>query len=389
MRIQRQIGEFRIFTTAGEEVRAYIPKPLPPDPPLDLTGHYPLLDRANQALGRLDGSTTLLPDAHVFLYFYIRKEAVVSSQIEGTQSTLSELLLFERGVGPAALMDDLSETSHYVAAMEHGLKRLKEGFPISLRLLCEIHGVLLRSGRGAERTPGEFRRSQNWIGGTRPGNALSVPPPPEALMECLDPLEKFLYDERLPLLVKLGLVHVQFETIHPFLDGNGRLGRLLLTLLLCESGVLHEPLLYLSLYFKTHRDRYYELLQKVRLEGVWEEWLEFFLEGIIFTAEQAAETAAKLRQLFREDSLRVQGLGQAAGTATQVHGYLQANPVTTIRNIASGISKTLPAVTQTLANLQRLGIVTEATGHRRNRVFVYQRCLDLIGEGTEPLPELR
>jgi Fic family protein len=389
LRIQRQTGEYRVSSTAGEQVRAYIPKPLPPDPPLDLAGLYPLLDRANHALGRLDGSTALLPDAHLFLYFYIRKEAVISSQIEGTQSTLSELLLFEHGIGPAALVDDLKETSHYVAALQHGLDRLKEGFPVSLRLLCEIHSVLLKGGRGSERTPGEFRRSQNWIGGSRPGNALFVPPPPDALMECLDSFEKYLYDDRLPLLVKLGLVHLQFETIHPFLDGNGRLGRLLLTLLLCENKVLQEPLLYMSLYLKTHRDRYYELLQKVRTEGVWEEWLEFFLEGIAFTADQAAETAAKMRQLFREDRVRVQSLGKASGTAVQVHGYLQANPVCSIRNIASGISKTLPAVAKALANLQQLSIVNEATGQRRNRIFIYQRCLDLIGAGTEPIPGLR
>ncbi|MGD0829711.1 MAG: Fic/DOC family N-terminal domain-containing protein [Terracidiphilus sp.] len=385
----RQTGEYRLSSTAGEQVKAYIPNPLPPNPPLDLTRLYPLLDRANQALGRLDGSTALLPDAQLFLYFYIRKEAVISSQIEGTQSTLSQLLLFENGVGPAALMDDLSETSHYVAAMEHGLKRLKEGFPVSLRLLCEIHGVLLRTGRGAERTPGEFRRSQNWIGGTRPGNALFVPPPPDALMQCLDNFEKYLHDDRLPLLVKLGLVHAQFETIHPFLDGNGRLGRLLLTLLLCESGALREPLLYLSLYLKTHRNRYYELLQKVRLEGVWEEWLEFFLEGIAFTADQAAETATKLRQLFREDMVRTQRLGKASGTAVQVLNHLQANPVSSIRNISFVISKTVAAVTLALANLQQLGIVTETTGRRRNRVFIYKRSLDLIGAGTEPIPGLR
>ena len=388
MGIQRQTGEYRISSTAGEEVRAYIPKPLPPEPPLDLAGLYPLLDRANQALGRLDGSTALLPDAHIFLYFYIRKEAVISSQIEGTQSTLSELLFFEQGVGPAALMDDLKETSHYVAAIQHGLDRLKKGFPVSLRLLREIHGVLLQGGRGSERTPGEFRRSQNWIGGSRPGNALFVPPPPDALMECLDAFEKYLYDDRMPLLVKLGLAHVQFETIHPFLDGNGRLGRLLLTLLLCESNVLREPLLYLSLYLKTHRDRYYELLQKVRTEGVWEEWLEFFLEGIVYTAEEASKTAAKMRQLFREDGVRIQGLGKASGTAMQVHNYLQANPISKIRNIASRTSKTVAAVALAIANLQQLGIVTEATGRRRNRIFIYQRCLDLIGRGTEPIPEL-
>lgn len=389
MKTQRETGEYRTSSTAGEEVRAYIPKPLPPDPPIQLEGLYPLLDRANQALGRLDGSTALLPDTHLFLYFYIRKEAVISSQIEGTQSTLSELLLFERGIGPAALVDDLKETSHYVAALEHGLARLKEGFPVSLRLLREIHGVLLEGGRGSEKTPGEFRRSQNWIGGTRPGNALFVPPPPEMLMECLDAFEKYLYDSRLPILVKLGLAHVQFETIHPFLDGNGRLGRLLLTLLLCDSGVLRQPLLYLSLYLKTHRDRYYDLLQRVRTEGVWEEWLEFFLQGIAFTADQAAETAAKLRQLFREDGVRVQGLGKASGTAMQVHGYLQANPVSAIRNIAAGISKTLPAVALALTHLQQLGMVNEATGRRRNRIFVYQRCLDLVGEGTEPIPRKR
>jgi Fic family protein len=389
MRIQRETGEYRTSSTAGEQVRAYIPKPLPPDPPIQLESLYPLVDRANQALGRLDGSTALLPDTHLFLYFYIRKEAVISSQIEGTQSTLSELLLFERGIGPAALMDDLKETSHYVAAMEHGLARIREGFPVSLRLLREIHGVLLEGGRGSERTPGEFRRSQNWIGGNRPGNALFVPPPPETLMDCLDAFEKYLYDTRLPILVKLGLVHVQFETIHPFLDGNGRLGRLLLTLLLCDSGVIREPLLYLSLYLKTHRDRYYDLLQRVRTEGVWEEWLAFFLEGIASTADQAAETAAKLRQLFREDSIRVQRLGKASGTAVQVHSYLQANPVSAIRNIAAGISKTLPAVAQALAHLQHLGIVSEATGRRRNRIFVYQRCLDLIGAGTEPIPRMQ
>jgi Fic family protein len=377
MEIQRQTGKYSISSTAGEEVKAYIPKPLP------------LLDWANQALGRLDGSTALLPDAHLFPYLYIRKEAVVSSQIEGTQSTLSELLLFEHGIGPAALKDDSSETFNYVAAMEHGLKRLKEGFPVSLRLLCEIHGVLLSKGRGAQRTPGEFRRSQNWIGGSRPGNALFVPPPPEALMECLDAFEKFLYDNRLPLLIKLGLAHVQFETIHPFLDGNGRLGRLLLTLLLCESGVLREPLLYLSLYLKTNRDRYYELLQKVRLEGAWEEWLEFFLQGVVYTAEEASEMAAKLRQLFREDRTRIQGLGKASGTAIQVHDYLQSKLVCSIREIASGTSKTVAAVTHALANLQQLGIVTETTGQRRNRVFVYQRCLDLIGSGTEPIPGMR
>ena len=367
-------------------MRAYVPTPLPPQPPVELAGLYTLLDRANQALGRLDGSIAVLPDPSLFLYFYIRKEAVVSSQIEGTQSTLSELLLFERGLGDTTSIDDLKETSNYAAAMEFGIKRLQEGFPLSLRLIREIHAVLLRGGRGAEKTPGEFRTSQNWIGGTRPGNALFVPPPPNLLMECLGPLENYLYDDQLPLLVKLGLVHVQFETIHPFLDGNGRLGRLLLTLLLCDSKVLREPMLYLSLYLKTNRSRYYELLQKVRVEGVWEEWLEFFLEGIAQTANQACETAASLLKLFRDDSQRIRSLGNAAGTATQVHLYLQANPITTIASVATGISRSIPTATSMLLKLQELGIVTENTGGKRNRIFYYQKCLDILGSGTEPLP---
>jgi len=386
MAIYRNSGHYRTTTVVGEPVQAYIPLPLPPDPPVELEPLFPILDRANQALGRLDASASLLPATEQFIHLYLRKEAVLSSQIEGTQSSLSELLQFENGLALDRSLDDLRETSNYVGAMEHGLARLREGFPISLRLLREVHGVLLRQGRGAERTPGEFRRSQNWIGGTRPGNALFVPPPPEALMECLDPLEKFLYDNRLPLLIKLGLVHVQFETIHPFLDGNGRLGRLLLTLLLCESGVLREPLLYLSLYLKSNRNRYYELLQRVRTEGVWEEWLAFFLEGVERTARQASGTAIALRVMFREDSQRIQEEARAAVTCTQVHAYLQSKPVASIRAIASAIGKTVTTVTQALEQLGKLGIVSETTGQRRNRIFVYQRCLDLIGEGTEPLP---
>jgi Fic family protein len=385
MTIQRDTGEYRVSAISGEQVRTFIPKPLPPEPPLEFAQLYPLMDRANQALGRLDGSIAILPDTSFFLYFYVRKEAVVSSQIEGTQSTLSDLLLFEQGLETGVPVDDLKETSGYVVAMEHGLQRLKEGFPVSLRLIREIHEVLLRAGRGADKTPGEFRRSQNWIGGARPGNAHFVPPPPEALMECLGPFEKFLYDEKLPLLIKLGLVHVQFETIHPFLDGNGRLGRLLLTLLLCESGVLREPMLYLSLYLKTNRDRYYELLQKVRTEGAWEEWLRFFLEGVAQTADQACETASKLLLLFRTDREKIQSLGKAAGTATQVHMHMQMNPIVSIGAIASAIAKTVPAVTSALQKMAKLGIVSEITGRKRSRVFLYRGCIDLIGSGTEPL----
>src|SRR5438132_9726699 len=260
---------------AGETARAFIPPRLPPTPAVELSGLHQQLDRANQGLGRLNGMTRLLPDVRFLLYLYVRKEALVSSQIEGTQSSFTDLLLFENKAPTSVPKEDVEEVSNYVAAMQHGLRRLAGGFPLSLRLIREIHEILLRGGRGASKTPGEFRRSQNWIGGSRPGNAAFVPPPPEQMMKCLDSFERFLHDEKhqLPLLVEAGLVHVQFESIHPFLDGNGRLGRLLITLLLCAKGALKEPLLYLSLYFKRHRSRYYDLLQRVRSEGGWEEWL--------------------------------------------------------------------------------------------------------------------
>src|SRR6201997_1810783 len=297
---QLRLGTYVSTTTANETVRAFVPPPLPPNPPVDLSGLYQQLDRANQALGRLDGLTTLLPDTRLFLYLYVRKEALLSSQIEGTKSSFSALLLFENEAVPGVPIDDVEEVSNYVAAMQHGLRRIKGGFPLSLRLIREIHAILLRGGRGANKTPGEFRRSQNWVGGSRPGNAAFVPPPPERMMECLDSLERFFHDEKhkLPILVEAGLVHVQFETIHPFLDGNGRLGRLLITLLLCSKGALREPLLYLSLYFKTNRDRYYEFLQRIRTQGAWEDWLAFFLEGIEATADEVSKAVRRSLALF-------------------------------------------------------------------------------------------
>jgi len=235
------------------------------------------MEKANRALGRLDGMTLLLPDASLFLYFYVRKEALLSSQIEGTQSSFNDLLLYESDETPGVPLDDVREVSNYVAAMDHGLSRLRGGFPLSLRLIREIHEILLSKGRGSDKGPGEFRRTQNWVGGTRPGTANFVPPPPESLMDCLGALEKFLHNDPVPtpLLIKAALAHVQFETIHPFLDGNGRLGRLLITFLLCAEGALTEPILYLSLYFKTHRSQYYDWLQKVRIDGDWEGWLGF------------------------------------------------------------------------------------------------------------------
>jgi Fic family protein len=384
-----RLGTYVTTTVTGEPVRAFIPPGLPPNPPVELAGLYQHLDRANQALGRLDGLTTLLPDTKFFLYLYIQKEALLSSQIEGTQSSFSDLLLFESDAEPSVPIDDVEEVSNYVAAMQHGLRRIAGGFPLSLRLIREIHAILLRGGRGANRTPGEFRRSQNWVGGTRPGNAAFVPPPPERLMECLDSLERFFHDEehKLPILVEAGLVHVQFETIHPFLDGNGRLGRLLITLLLCSKGALREPLLYLSLYFKTNRDRYYELLQRVRTNGAWEEWLAFFLEGTEITARSAAEAAKQILTLFAKDRDRIQTIGRAASSALRVHEYMQKKPLVGIAVVAEELKLSIPTVTVALDHLVRLGIAKEVTGKRRARVFGYSRYLKILSEGTEPLKQ--
>jgi Fic family protein len=383
-----RFGRFVSAVAGGEPVRAFVPPPLPPEPPVELGHRLSLYDTARGALGRLDGVTAILPSVPLFLLMYIRKEALLSSQIEGTQSSLSDLLLFENDELPQVAVDDVAEVSNYVAAMEHGLKRMRDGFPLSLRLIREMHEILLRSGRGASKQPGEFRRSQNWIGGTRPGNALFVPPPPDELGGCLDAFEKFLHTEQpdLPALVRAGLAHVQFETIHPFLDGNGRLGRLLITLMLCEAGVLHEPMLYLSLYFKTHRTEYYRLLQEVRENGAWEAWLEFFLTGIGETATQAVETAGEIMTLFDADRAAIRTLGRSRTSALVLHEHLQRRPLVTAQAAANSLSLSLPTIGKALDQLGRLGIVTELTGKRRNRVFGYRKYLSVLDRGTEPLP---
>jgi Fic family protein len=383
-----RLGTYIMRNVVGEPAQAFIPPTLPPDPPLELGALYQHLDRANQALGRLDSLTTLLPDTKFFLYLYTRKEALLSSQIEGTQSSFSDLLLFESDAEPGVPIDDVEEVSNYVAGMQHGLRRIAGGFPLSLRLIREIHAILLRGGHGANRTPGEFRRSQNWVGGSRPGNAAFVPPPAERLMGCLDNFERFLQDEnKLPVLVEAGLVHVQFETIHPFLDGNGRLGRLLITLLLCSKRALREPLLYLSLYFKTNRDRYYDLLQRVRTEGAWEEWLAFFLEGTENTARSAAEAAKQILTLFARDRDRIQTIGRAASSALRVHEYMQKKPLAGIGGLADALKLSIPTVTAALNHLVRLGIAKEVTGKRRARLFGYSRYLKILSEGTEPIQQ--
>ena len=379
-------GRYEISIVGGERVEAFVPAPLPPKPPLVLDGKlHRSLEPALLALGRLDSMATLLPSTTLLLYAYIRKEAVLSSQIEGTQSSLSDLLLFELDAVPGVPIDDVVEVSNYVAALEYGLRRLREGAPLSNRLIREIHGVLLSRGRGSEKSPGEFRRSQNWIGGTRPGNATFVPPPPGLVSECMGDFERFLHDERtdLPVLVKAGLAHVHFETIHPFLDGNGRVGRLLITFLLCHAGILHEPLLYLSLYFKQNRSTYYTLLDTVRREGDWEAWIGFFLEGVRQTAEGAVDTARRLVDLFQEDRERIVPYGRRANSALRLHDALQARPITSLPEASQRAGLSFPAAASAMDLLSTLGIAREITGKARNRVFVYQHYLGILNEGTE------
>lgn len=386
MNIKERIGQYLKSSTVGEVCYTYIPQSLPPKPALQIEQMYPLLEQANVAVGRLDGIGNMLPDPELFLYMYIRKEAVLSSQIEGTQSSLSDLLMFENEEVPGVPEHDVIEVSNYVAAMEHGLQRLKEGFPLCLRLIKEIHGFLLNRGRGSAKQPGEFRHSQNWIGGTRPGNAKFVPPPPEKLMELLGDLEKFLHDEknRLPTLVKAALVHVQFETIHPFLDGNGRLGRLLITFILCADGLLNKPLLYLSLYFKTYRQQYYDYLQSVRETGDWESWIKFFLEGVIDTADQAVETAQRIIQLFAEDRQKIEELGRSAASALIIHHYLEKHTFTDIGKIAKHCNVTRPTVAKSIKDLENLNIVKEITGKKRRKIYVYKEYLDILNKGIGP-----
>jgi Fic family protein len=385
---RRPTGHYETATTAGEAVQAFVPARLPPHPPLDLGGERQRsLERALLACGRLDGVTALLPDPDLFLYAYVRREAVLSSQIEGTQSSLSDLLLFELEEAPGVPFDDVVEVSNYVAALEHGLDRLREDFPLSNRLLREVHEKLLARGRGADKHPGEFRTSQNWIGGTRPGNAQFVPPPPQQVADCMAGLERFIHasDDGFPALVRAGLAHVQFETIHPFLDGNGRVGRLLIALMLFDARVLAQPLLYLSLYLKQHRAQYYRLLDAVRREGDWEAWLDFFLEGVAGTAQSAVDTAHQLLALFRGDAARVQAVGRAAGNALRVFDAFRDRPLATLNALAERTAASYPTVARAVEALERLGIVHEITGRKRERVFAYGRYLDILNEGTEPL----
>ena len=377
-------GHYVKVSTAGEAFKAFVPAPLPPKPAVDWT---PALrarfDAALLALGKLDALTDLLPNAALLLYAFVRKEAVLSSMIEGTQSSLADLLLFEIDEQPGVPIEDVREVSHYVSALEHGLKRLRGGFPLSLRLLREVHRILLGRGRGARATPGEFRRSQVWIGGTRPGNAIFVPPPANEVADCLKDFERFLHDrpEATPTLAKAALAHVQFETIHPFLDGNGRVGRLLIALQLANDGLLREPLLYLSLHFKEHRQTYYELLNRVRHSGDWETWLEFFADAVVAGATQAATSAMRLLELASADARRIENLGRAAASALAIHRALQRQPIATAASLASATRLTPATVNKGLAHLARLGVVNELTRKQRGRIFSYAPYVGILSEG--------
>jgi len=389
MKMTDRAGSYLSSSAAGEHYRTFIPHPLPPKPPLQIDAvQYNIMEKAHVALGRLDGLAALLPDKSLILYHSIRKEAILSSQIEGTQSSLSDLLLHESDEAPGVPLEDVQEVSNYIAAINHGMTRLRSGFPISLRLIREIHEILLSKGRGRNKMPGEFRRSQNWIGGTRPGNARFVPPPPEKVMSCMGDLEKFLHLDDIPILTKAALAHVQFETIHPFLDGNGRVGRLLITLILCAENMLSEPLLYTSLYFKTHRQMYYDHLEKVRTNGDWEGWLRFFYEGILEAAEHTANASRSILSLVEKDRQRIESLGRPAITALRLHQLLQKKPIISAPKGAIELGLTRPTVAQALEHLQRLKIVREFTDRARNRLYIYDKYVKIMSADTEPIREV-
>jgi Fic family protein len=390
-------GAAAASTRAGRYVaqptgyRAFLPAPLPPEPPLKLAGEVPgLLSAADRALGRLDGSVLTLPNPDLFVFMYVRKEAVLSSQIEGTQSSLQDLLAAEAQMFDENLPRDVDEVINYVRAMNHGLARLPK-FPVSVRLIREIHAELMRGVRGGRLQPGELRTSQNWIGprGSTLTTASFVPPPHHLVPQALTELETFLHaDDGMPPLVKIALAHAQFETIHPFLDGNGRVGRLLITFLLTERSVLHKPVLYLSHYFKQHRQAYYEHLQTVRERGDWEGWLAFFLRGVIEVAGEAADTARRILQLREQHRLDITAtLGRAAGNGHKVLESLFERPIIAVKNVSDLTGTTYAAANSLVSRLVEIGILNEMTGYARNRRFRYAPYIALFGAAVEAQEE--
>jgi Fic family protein len=369
------------FVKQIEGYTAFIPAPLPPDPPVAMDPELVcLLSEADRAVGRLDGVATVLPNPELFVAMYVRHEAVLSSQIEGAQSSLDDVLQFEIDAAGKELPKDVAEVVNYVHAMNHGLARIRQ-LPLSLRLIREIHEKLMAGVRGGERTPGEFRRSQNWIGppGCTLTDATFVPPPVHEMQTALDHFEKFLHDASLPVLVQCGLAHAQFETIHPFLDGNGRIGRLLVTFLLCERNVLHRPLLYLSLFLKTHRSEYYDRLTAVRRDGHWEGWLKFFLRGIVEVSRSATETARAILHL-RETHRQWIGdrLAGRAALGTRLLDYLFEQPIVSVPLVEKRLDCSFATANKLVEQLVELGLVREMTGWQRNRRYRYDPYLALF-----------
>lgn len=377
-------GRYVPSIAGGFACQAFVPASLPPKPPLAINGKLQSrLAEAHIALGRLDAISSLLPDAQLFLYSYVRKEAVMSSQIEGTQSSLSDLMLYEMAAQPGVPMDDVQEVSCYVHALTLGVERINQGNPITIRLVKELHQALMTSGRGIQRGPGEFRTNQVWIGGHRADEATFVPPPANEIAACWSELEKFLNDIPEPTepVIKAALMHVQFETIHPFMDGNGRLGRLLIPLILAQAGVLQEPLLYLSVFFKKHRQTYYERLQQVRLTGDWEGWLLFFVDAITATATQAVATAQQLNKLLAADKAKLAQLGRLAGSANQILEALFTQPIVSIGLLVEKTGLTPATIGKALDAMENtLGLVRELTGQKRNRVYAYSAYIDILNQ---------
>jgi Fic family protein len=358
-----------------EGYKAFIPKPLPPVPEIIMDQEmWTLLSQADLALGRLDGATDALPNPDLFVFMYVRKEAVLSSQIEGTQASLIDILEFESQALQPDNPQDVAEVVNYISAINYGLERLKQ-LPVSLRLIRDIHQELMKGVRGSERNPGEFRRSQNWIGagGCTLAQATYVPPPPHEMLQALDNLEKFLHSPQpIPTLIKIGLAHAQFETIHPFLDGNGRIGRLLVTFLLCEGNVLRRPLLYISYYFKKHRSEYYDRLQAIRNSGKWEDWLKFFLCGVSEVAQEAAATARKIVNLKEEHrQLVLNKMGRRSGNAITLLESLYFRPIFTVEQAATTTNLSYPNANTLIKELRDIGLLQEVTGQKRNRAFSY------------------
>ncbi len=369
-----RIGNYKVHKTGSESYKSYIPIKLPIEVQIDSR----LMEKTSSVLTELGNLS--VPSLDLFLYMYVRKEAVLSSQIEGTQSSLNDLILFENNQKPSTQISDVTEVSRYVEALNYGIERINSGFPLCLRLLREIHAILLHDTRGQEYLPGEFRTSQNWIGGTRPGNAAFVPPEPQILDEYLSNLENYINNDEIPVLSRAAVAHVQFETIHPFLDGNGRIGRLLIILILFNSGMLKTPLLYISLYFKEHRFEYYRQLNDVREKGTWEDWIDFFLKGVMSVAQQAISVIKKTTLFFETCYEDISKIGRQRFSIEQVLEYLKKHPITFAKNVASDLKLSIPTARAALETLAKHKIVSVTHVDRKQKTYTFQKYLNLLNE---------